>query len=53
MDAVNEAMQALKQAALKGKDDGLTERVDSLTTTLRLLVPSSKRNPLKRAPDRP
>jgi len=39
MDSVNEAMKALKQVALEGeKDKGLAERVDSLTTTLRLLV---------------
>jgi len=39
MDTVNEAMEALKKLALKGKNNkGLTERMDSLTTTLRLLV---------------
>lgn len=39
MDAVSEAMKVLKQVALKEKGDkGLAERVDSLTTTLRLLV---------------
>ncbi|KAF9648423.1 hypothetical protein BDM02DRAFT_2278694 [Thelephora ganbajun] len=38
MDAVNEAMQAFKQVALKGKkDERLTERVDSLATALHLL----------------
>ena len=48
MDAVNEAMKALKQVALKGKKDkGLAERVDSLTTTLRLLVLLSNKIPRK------
>jgi len=48
MDSVNEAMEALKRVALKGKKDkGLAERVDSLTT-LRLLVFSSARDRSKR-----
>jgi len=39
MDAVDEAMKALKQVALKEKKDkGLAERVDSLAIILRLLV---------------
>lgn len=39
MDAVKEAMKALKQVALKGKKEKeLVDKVDSLTTTLRLLV---------------
>ena len=49
--AMDKAMQTLKQAALKGKDDGLAERVGSLTKTLCLPVPSSKQNSLERAPD--
>ena len=48
MDSVNEAMKALKQVVLKGKKNkGLAERVDSLTTTLRLLVFRSARDSLK------
>jgi len=48
MDSVNEAMKALKQVVLKGKKDkGLAERVDSLTTNLRLLVFSSARDTSK------
>lgn len=48
MDAVNEAVKALKQVTLKWKKDkGLAERVDSLTTTLRLLVLNFERSPLK------
>ena len=42
MDHVNGAMEALKQVVLKEKKNKeLAERVDSLTTTLRLLVFSS------------
>jgi len=47
MDAVNEAMKVLKQVALK-EEKGLSKRVDSLTTTLRLLVLSSTRGSLKK-----
>ena len=47
MDTVNEAMKVLKQVALK-EEKGLSERVDSLTTTLRLLVLSSTRGSLKK-----
>lgn len=50
MDTVNEAMRALKQVALKGKKEKeLTEKVDSLTATLRLLVFSFERNPRQKA----
>lgn len=52
MDAVNEAMKALKQVALKERDKGLSERVDALMTTLRLLVLSSTRNLIEKAPSR-
>ena len=39
MDAVNEAMKTLKQVVLQGKKKKeLAEKVDSLMTTLRLLV---------------
>ena len=50
MDAVKEAMKALKQVALKGKKEKeLVDKVDSLTTTLRLLVFTFERNPRRKA----
>lgn len=52
MDTVDEAMKALKQVALKGKKEKeLAEKVDSLTTTLRLLVFTFERNLLQQALD--
>ena len=48
MDTVNGAMELLRQAITKGKKvKGLAERVDSLTATLRLLVPTFGQNSQK------
>lgn len=45
MDTVKEAMKALKQVVPKGEQEKeLTEKVDSLTTTLLLLVITFERN---------